>query len=101
MLCKLPICILIAGTSGHLQISDGQRVPGVAFTLSPPMEFAGVRKRGQAILDAFGKSQAMSTQCLFGQYVEIHALYATGRPCEAALDHLVLQAEGLENLRSL
>ena len=43
----------------------------------------------------------MAAQRFLGEHIQVDTLDAAGRPLETALDHLLAQADGLENLRPL
>ena len=97
---KLLVRIVIIRARGSLQCSDGFRIPHMLFALGAPVEFAGVRQALRLILDALGETKRVAAQHFLGKLVEVHALHTAGCTDEAAVDDVVPQTDGLENLRT-
>ena len=71
------------------------------FAFGAPVKFARVGQRLHFVLFAGGETQRMAAQHLLSQFIEIHPLHTAGRADEAEVNHLILQADRLKDLRAL
>jgi hypothetical protein len=65
-----------------------------------PVEVARIRQHAD-VLGTQRVADLVAALHLFGEHVEADALHAAGGADEGALDHVVGQADGLEDLRAL
>ncbi len=91
--------LVTAEAAGELQLVDGLRVEQVELAIVAPLILAaGVQRR--VVNRAIGKCLAMAGQRLFGQHVQTDALDARHRPGEIPVNDIVVQSDGLKNLRA-
>ena len=101
MVGEFPVVSFTVGAGGHLQIGDRFRIPHVAVATATPVEVAGVWQYRYLVLVAHRIANFVALFHLFIQRGEVDALHAAGCADEAALDYLIGQTHGFEDLRTL
>ena len=98
---KLFVGIKIVRARCGLERSDGIRIPHVLLALGAPVKFTRVGQRFHLVLLAGWKTQRVATQHFLRQFIKVYTLHATGRAHKAQVNHLILQANRLKDLRAL
>ena len=97
--------LLIVAAGGGLEVGDGGGAEGVGLALGPPVVLAGVGQPAGAAGDADAGPprvrHLVPPAVLVGDHVEPDALQARRRAGERAVDHLVAEAQRLEDLGPL
>src|SRR5690606_17370634 len=101
VLGELPVCIAAVAPRGDLQREDRLRIPRVLLARAAPMELARIRQGRKPILVLLGEAERVTAQHLLLEHVEADALQAAHGAGEATVDDLVVDADGLEDLRAL
>ena len=100
MVGELPVGVLTVGARRDLQVGDRFRVPHVAVTAAAPMEVARVWQQRDHVLVAHGIPDLVALLHLFKQHREIDALHPAGGAHKAAIDDVIGEAHGFEDLRA-
>src|SRR5580692_9132738 len=92
---------LVAPAGRLLQFGDRVRIPGVLLAVFSPLIEAGIGQHIEADLVARRIADFVPADRFFGEHGQVDAANAAGRTREAALDHVLIDADGLEDLGPL